>query len=128
MHIRFYNFFNMFSVSVSFRFPVTTTVMSTSLSPVCCRWAVFTSSCPTCTVWPGSWASTPPPRLQALTSMEDTHTLCKTTLSKPPAGKGSVKHEQVDECHQCRSLSMAFISEFICCTVVIVSELFFYCK
>lgn len=55
-------------------------VMCTCLSPVCYRWAVFTSGCPICTAWPGSWTWTPPQRLQASTSMEDTHTPCKTTL------------------------------------------------
>jgi len=76
-------------LSVAFRFPATSTVTSTCLSPVCCRWAVFTSGCPTWTVWRGSWKWTPPPPSRASIFMEDTHTLCKTTL------RNLLKHKTV---------------------------------
>lgn len=78
------------SLSFPFRFPVTTMETSTCLSPVCYRWAVFTSGCPTYTEWPRSWASMLLLRSQASTSMVDTHTLCKTSPRKPPTGMGSV--------------------------------------
>lgn len=78
------------SVSLPFRFPVTTMEMSTCLSPVCYRWAVFTSGCPTYTEWPRSWASMLLLQSQASTSMVDTHMLCKTSPRKPPTGMGSL--------------------------------------
>lgn len=90
-------------LSAAFRFPVTTSVTSTCSSPVCYRWGVFTSGCPTSTAWPESWTSTPSLRWRASTSTEATPTLCKTTLRKSPGGLGSFwferfENKEVQEC------------------------------
>lgn len=80
--------------------------MSTCLSPACYRWAVFTSGCPTCTAWPGNWISMPPLRSQALTFMEDTHTLCKTTLRNLKLGWDQLKQSEELDCNWERNMSV----------------------